>query len=238
MQIPKKHFNVVHSIFIEHDTDGNGLIDREEFGAAVRRLEERDDSTWRKLKGAAGDSGSLAAAMYESAARKNKKRDGITLSQFVGLFFPYLPQAEVERACHHYTYKPPPPPKPEKTLDDVEGAREEIDAIFHSLDKENDGFVKVSALQPMMQRIGISEQEAQNWISNLPSNGPWYKRVPGLQRKKSKLDQKDIEDLLAPTYIEAAESPQAKTKEQLQRELDWNSELYTEMLGGAKNPLF
>merc|ERR1711959_762893 len=42
VQIPRKHFQVVHAIFKEHDADGDGLITREEFVKAVQRLESRD----------------------------------------------------------------------------------------------------------------------------------------------------------------------------------------------------
>jgi len=222
IQIPRKLFNVIRAIFQEHDTDGDGVITREEFTTALRRFQTQENPRWIKQLE------NHAEAMHEAVTRKSIKcqqRGGITLVQFVALYFPHLPMSVVERACHHYTYTPPPPPPKEKTLDDIDGARAEITAIFDNYDTDHDGFVRVKSLQALFHNIGVSEQEASEWLSNLPSN------QHSLCRLKSKLDVTDMEHLLAPTYIAQALTPRALSYEQLQQRLDWNNELYLDLIG-------
>lgn len=239
MQIPRKHFQVVHAIFKEHDADGDGLITREEFVKAVQRLESRDYVGRQIVRGCHSETRSVrptageclekhAIAMHDSATRKKQYNlnDGINLVQFVALYFPYLPEAEVARACHHYTYKPPKKTKREKTLDDVEGAREEIATIFQNMDTDHDGFVRVKSLEPMFHRIGLTNEDTHEWLQNLPS-------AAKLDRRKSKLDALDLEHLLAPTYIAQVLSPeQPLSREQLERQMEWNREIYVDIIGG------
>merc|ERR1712146_392343 len=67
-------------------------------------------------------------------SRERLRGGGISLAQFVHLYFPHLSRQEIERTCSHYTYVPPSLPPRKRTLEDVNGAREEIGEIFKRLD--------------------------------------------------------------------------------------------------------
>jgi len=234
VQIPKKLFQCVHMVFKEHDADGDGIITQDEFVSMVQRAESRKNDQLpecmprRKVRPSTGEIlENQAMSMHESVMRHSEscqQRGGITLVSFMALYFPYLPLHEVERACQHYVRPPtPPPPPPKKTLDDIEGGREEITEIFDRLDTDRDGLVRMKSLEPMLQRIGISRQEVDDWITQLPSNK--------MQRCKSKIDAQDLEHLLAPSYVARIESPVQKTRAQIERDLEWNRELYLDVIG-------
>jgi len=230
VQIARKLFNVIHAVFMEHDSDGNGVIDQEEFVRAVMRLESRDlvgrhmPERLRKRPSAGETLEKHAVAMLDTLTRSRRiDGEGITLDTFVGLYFPYLPIHEVKRACQHYTYKSPKPEKKEKTLDDVVGAREEISAIFDNLDSDHDGLVRVKSLKPLLTKIGIEEDELDGWLQELPG--------ANLQRMKSRLDATDLEHLLAPAYIAEVQSPKTLSKAELERQIEWNNEIYLDIIG-------
>merc|ERR1711998_374168 len=234
VQIARKLFNVIHAVFKEHDADGNGVIDQEEFVRAVMRMESRDivgrhgPEGQRKRPSTGETLEKHAVAMLDTLTRSRRiDGEGISLETFVGLYFPYLPTHEVKRACHHYTYKSPTPDKKEKTLDDVEGAREEIEAIFDHLDSDHDGLVRVQSLKPLLTNIGVEEDELNGWLRELPG--------AHLQRRKSRLGATDFENLLGPTYIEKVQSPKKLSKAELERQMEWNKEIYLEVVGGFAN---
>jgi len=227
VQIPKKLFNLVHAIFIEHDEDGDGIICQEEFVRAVAAMNERDDGSRRKVRPSHSEVvGKHALDMYQSALRKSIRGDGkgITLASFCAMYFSHLPFHEVERACMHYTYRPPTPTPRETTVGDIEGAQDEIKAIFDALDTDHDGLVRMKSLEPMLQRIGISTQEVSEWLEQLPSR-------PGVQRTLSKIDAMDLESIMAPSYIARVEGPAKNlTMEELKRQHEWNEEIYMQLI--------
>jgi len=230
VQIARKLFKVIYAVFKEHDEDGDGVITQEEFVRAVMRVEGRElvgrySEGMRQLRPTAGETlEKHAVAMLDTLTRSRRiDGEGISLETFVGLYFPYLPVHEVKRACHYYTYKPPKPTKKEKTIDDVEGAREEISAIFERMDSDHDGFVRVSSMRPMLKKIGIQDEDMDEWLQELPG--------ASLQRMKSKLDATDVENLLAPTYIAQVQSPKQLSKAELERQMEWNKEIYLDVIG-------
>jgi len=230
VQIARKLFKVIYAVFKEHDEDGDGVITQDEFIHAVMRVEQRElvgrySEGMRQLRPTAGETlEKHAVAMLDTLTRSRRiDGEGISLETFVGLYFPYLPKHEVKRACDYYTYKPPKPVKKKKTIEDVEGAREEISAIFERMDSDHDGFVRVSSMRPMLKKIGIQDEDMDEWLQELPG--------ANLQRMKSKLDATDVENLLAPTYIAEVQSPKQLSKAELERQMEWNKEIYLDVIG-------
>merc|ERR1711988_167471 len=227
VQIPRKLFKVVHEVFKEYDCDGDGLVTRDEFILAASRCSQERSLVGVKRPSASVAFTAHAAAMFEAATRRlpAAERDALDLASFVAMYFPHLPKSAVARACHRYTYKPPPVVPPPKTLDDCDGAKDEIAAIFDNLDGDHDGLVRVRSLEPLLQRIGISQRDVQGWLQELESP---HAGTLQLHRLKSKLDVGDLEKLLAPVYVEAehpVEERRDLTMEEMQRRLQWNQEL-------------
>merc|ERR1712054_676803 len=201
ISIPRKIFQGVLELFREQDSDGDGLIKKEEFVKAVCRLQQVDDRL-----------------------HKAQPTMGQSLSRHAGdMYFPYLSRKEIARAVHHYTYTPAPPPQKPPTLEDVEGATEEIEAMFNVLDTDNDGIVRVASLAPLCERTGIRHNEIQEWLADLGQE----ECAPHLQRLKSKLDLKDFSSLLAPIYIAslAAGNNKFESTKEIQQRIEWNQEL-------------
>jgi len=230
VQIPRKLFDLVHSLFLEHDGERDGVISQEEFVKAVQSHngdESQGATLQRKVRPSAGETlRTHAADMYESVIRRSQQcqdANGITLASFCALYFPHLPFCEVERACRHYTYRPPTPPPRETTLDDIEGGREEICDIFEALDSDHDGFVRMKSLEPMLQRIGVSREEVAEWLGSLPNRG--------VQRTLSKIDKLDLVDIMAPSYVARVEGPAKDlTMDEIQRQHEWNEEIYMQLI--------
>jgi len=225
--IPRKAFAVVQALFQDYDRDGDGLISLDEFCAAVARQHDDDAA----LLGRQPRILSHAEAIYESIMRREKIRPaGIGLVQFVSLYFAHLSRADVERAVRKYTYKAPLRPPRETTLEDIEGAKEEIKGIFASLDSDHDGLVRVASLEPMFQRTGLGETTIHEWLRNLGLQGS-LEEPQQLERLKSKLDLGDLTELLAPVYIDSAKEKMSyATAREIQRKLDFNSDLKLSVL--------
>lgn len=231
VKIPRKVFNLVWSIFREHDKDGDGFISEDEFAQAVGRAGQ-DDGRPYKVRPSTGVSlGQHSRDIYDRImSRERLVHGGISLIQFVHLYFPHLSRAEVERTCHHYTYVAPPPPPQQKTLEDVEGARDEIEAIFRKLDGDNDGLVRVKSLEPMFLRTGLRSSDVQEWLKEIGLQGSHATDAQKkMERLKSKLDLQDMEKLLGPVYIGSAEGRQ-QSLDQIQRSIDWNRDLALDVI--------
>jgi len=166
--------------------------------------------------------------------RDDAEMDKISLCDFMCLNFPHLPRSAVRRACDHYKRPPPPPPK-ETTLRDVGGAKEEIRDMFDGLDKDKDGLVRTKSLANLCNRLGITHDDLEQWMTELP---PVLHRVKGrlggggqsdLSRKKSKLDLMDFERLMEPVFVEertpAAGLPVGNELEDIKRSMEWHREL-------------
>merc|ERR1711881_689156 len=250
VQIPRKQFAIVKKIFDEHDEDGDGLIDEKEFIAAVAkadlRVGERVKARFVGDKNMGETAGDIAAkrrvekgmvkhaqAMFLSVVAKKKGASQISLVDFVAMFYPHLSRAAVERACKQYQPKPKPAPK-EPTLDDVEGAREEISDMFKGLDHDRDGLIRMRSLTPLAIKIGLSHDDLQEWLTELP---PALYRAHGshnleakhlsMERRRSKLTHEDFERLLAPVYLE---TPEQLDTEGLRRQREFNADLAQDVL--------
>jgi len=243
VQIPRKHYTVVKAIFDEHDEDGDGHITLEEFIEAVSRSDQRKAEDERErirkkffdehlgdtvamlaedryLKGSQAQK-QHAAAMFLSVTSKNGAAQ-ISLLDFMCMYFPHLSRAAVKRACDKYK-KPPPPPAKKKTLGDVAGAREEVAQVFAGLDSDGDGLVRMRSLEPLMARLGISKQDLQDWLAELPpalQRARNHTLVEGssLTRMKSKINLQDMEKLLEPVFL--PKSPKAQTKDQIAAQIE------------------
>lgn len=256
VQIPRKRFDVVRRIFEDHDTDHDGRISEEEFIQAVARADEAQGEREAERvseryfdKSAGATIGALAAeqrvngvkahrrhgsAMFHSAvAKSGRGADDISLADFVAMYFPHLPRSAVVKCVKKYTEKPPPPKKT-KTLEDVEGGKEEIEQIFKGLDTNNDGLVRVRSLEPLMCKLGISESDVNDWLSELP---PRLHRARGelregasLSRMRSTLHLQDMEKLLAPTILL---SPRQLSYDDMKKQLEFNADVALDVLYGT-----
>lgn len=224
-------FNLVWQIFKEHDSDGDGLITENEFAAAVSRVGVDDNRSFKARPTTGVSLGQHSFGIYERIMSKERQvHGGISLVQFVHLYFPHLSRAEVERTVKHYTYEPPPPPPVERTLSDVEGAKEEIEEIFKKLDGDKDGLVRVKSLEPMFLRTGLRSGDVQEWLKEIGLQGTHATEAEKkLERLKSKLDLRDMEKLLGPVYVGSSEDQPATTK-QIQKQIDWNRDLALDVI--------
>lgn len=227
ISIPRKIFQGVLELFREHDSDGDGVIKKEEFVKAVCRLQQVDDRLYKTQPTMGQSLSRHACDMFERLMLKQKtEAEGITLPHFVHMYFPHLSRKEIMRTVHHYTYTPAAPPQKPPTLEDVEGATDEIEAMFNVLDSNNDGMVRVASLAPLCERTGIRHNEVQEWLADLGQQ----ESAPHLQRLKSKLDLKDFSSLLAPIYIASLATGNNESTEEIQRRIEWNEELHLQQL--------
>merc|ERR1711988_1801080 len=164
VQIPKSLFNLVKSIFDEHDMDGDRQIDENEFIEAVGRADEKSaEQEAARIKERYFDQqvGGTIAAMAEKrrllgsearrrhargmfhsvTSKKSTHEQHITLLDWVSMFFPHLPRSAVKKACDKYAPEQPPTVVKKKTLNDINGAKEEIGDMFLGLDADRDGLV-------------------------------------------------------------------------------------------------
>lgn len=180
-----------------------------------------------------------------------KKRDDLTegtkisLLDFMCLNIPHLPRDAVRRACEFYAEKPPPPPKEEK-LSDVEGAKEEIAEMFKALDKDRDGILKVKNLEPVLIQLGITKNDMDAWLGELPPSLHRVKgasrldisgRLPQLTKQKSKLDIFDLERLMEPVYVSRngnikPELAKEDSLEDIQKRIAWNEKIANDVIYG------
>lgn len=259
VQIPRKQFKLIKKIFDEHDADNDGVLTLDEFVAAVakadvRKAEQEGDRVKAKffdevvgdtigemaersyLKGAHAQR-RHAAGMFQAIMRKKTascSTQVLSLLDFLVLYFPHLPRSAVKRAYDKYTKPPPPPPK-RKTLGDVDGAKEEIAQMFRGLDRDQDGLVRMRSLKPLMSQLGISEQDTDDWLAELPP--PLHRAQAGLNalkdpqmsRKKSKLTIQDLECLLEPVFVQ---SPKKMTKEDIAKQIELNHDIAMDVMYG------
>ena len=181
-----------------------------------------------------------------------KKRDDLTegtkisLLDFMCLNIPHLPRAAVRRACEFYAEKPPPPPE-EGKLADVEGAKEEIAEMFKALDKDGDGILKVTHLEPLLVQLGITKDDMEAWLRELPPSLHRVKgaarldisgRLPQLTKMKSKLDILDLERLMEPVYVTGAGGGKTQRNveddslEAIQQRIAWNEKIANDVIYG------
>jgi len=257
VQIPRKHYRLIKAIFDDHDSDHDGWITQEEFVAAVSRADKKKAEDERlRIKSRFHDEGvgdsvgamaeehylrgahsqrQHAAAMFQAVTSKKAPQDAhhISMLDFLCFYHPHLPRAAVKRAHEKYTKKPAPPPK-KRTLSDVEGAKEEVQRIFAGLDSNRDGLVRMRSLEPLMLRLGITEKDVEGWLEELP---PVLQRAGGnlteggsICRKKSKLNLQDMEKLLEPVFLPP--SPKKLTREQINKQLEFNKELVLDAMYG------
>merc|ERR1712072_86948 len=162
-QIPRKQFAIVKKIFDEHDEDGDGLIDEKEFIAAVAKADLREaERVGERVKARFVGDKNMGETAGDIAAKRRVEKGMVKHAQ--AMFFPHLSRAAVERACKQYQPKPKPAPK-EPTLDDVEGAREEISDMFKGLDHDHDGLIRMRSLTPLAIKIGLSHDDLQEWLT-------------------------------------------------------------------------
>lgn len=218
LKIAKKEFDLLHTVFTRHDADQDGIIEKEEFVAAITQsMQEREG--WEAPLAA---DEYHAGGMYDAIVRKRRHaQSGISLVQFMSLYFPHLPRQRIIEAIKHYTYKPPPEPPPVKTLDDVVGAREEIQGIYKIL-AGPDGLVEISTLEPVLARTGLSADDVREWLGEIRAE-------TDQDSSMSKLDFRDVEEMLTPVYMAALDdegrtSPQ-QISEGIRRQMEWNAEL-------------
>merc|ERR1719482_1398965 len=101
-----------------------------------------------------------------------------------------------------------------------------IHSTTASLSKHLSHYISPTSHRPLFHRIGLTDEDTREWLQNLPS-------AAQLERRVSKLDANDLEHLLAPTYIAQVLSPQEPlSREQLERQMEWNREIYVDILGG------
>jgi len=100
-----------------------------------------------------------------------------------------------------------------KTLDDVDGAKEQVASIFRRLGPDHQGLVSISSLEPRLEKLGFSSKDVNDMLAELP---PPLFRAQGdvnapeqaqLCRQKSKLSLQDVEKLLEPMFVQ--DSPKA-----------------------------
>lgn len=190
------------SIYDQYDADGNGQISLAEFIEAHSAIPSNVSAT----------------DLFASIDRQNKGSIGI--AEWLHLYFPYLPMADIRRAVVHYTPKPPPtPPKtPPKTLHDCPGAAEEISAIFGHWDTKGKGCVNVSDLASPLLRCGITKETAEEWIQESRSSG-----------SGSAFDAADLARVLESVYTAELENAEERNAEeesaaQLSRTLEVNTD--------------
>lgn len=256
VQIPRKHYAVIKAIFDDHDGDSDGFITQEEFIEAVSRADQtRANDEKERVKKRYFDSGigdtvaalaehrylhgahaqrQHASAMFLTMVAKKPEEEmhQISLEEFVHMYFPHLSRAAVKKACDKYQKKPPPQKR--KTLADVKGALEEVQAVFAGLDSDNDGLVRVRSLEPLMMKLGISERDVEDWLKELP---PVLLRATGelkegasISRMKSTLNIQDMERLLEPVLLPA--SPKKLSKKEIDRKIEYQKELALDVMYG------
>lgn len=251
VQIPRKLFSMVRKIFEEHDADGDGFISEREFIRAVSRADEAQGEREAERiseryfdKGMGATVGGLAAvnrargpksqtqhasAMFHAGLQRGSQ---ISLVDFVALYFPHLPRTAVVRAVNKYTKKPPPSAPPKKTLNATQ--KNEIVDMFTGLDSDSDGLVRVKSLERKVCSLGISQNDLNDWMMELP---PQLHRAKGnllegasLSRMRSKLNLQDMEKLLAPTLLL---SPRNMSYGDLKNQLEFNADVALDVLYGT-----
>jgi len=252
VQIPRKLYKVVKKIFDDHDQDKDGYITQEEFVAAVCRADEKTaeehgerarqryfDQTVGETMAAKVEKSHMdgdkarrvhACSMFQACTCKRQEAQ-ISLLDFVAMYFPHLSRSAVKHAIDKHTKKAPAPPK-KKTLDDVDGAKEEILAMFQGLDSDRDGLVRMRSLRPKLQELGISEADLDEWVAELP---PALVRAQGelkegssLQRNKSKLNLEDMQCLLTPVFMPA--TPSQENLHKIKQQIELNADLALDVI--------
>merc|ERR1711939_21745 len=235
VQIPKKQFMMLKAVFDEHDADRDGYLTLEDFIGAVTRMDARKsqsegerrgalcfDETTRQIVGRTAEKAYLegkhaqrqhhAAGMFKAiVSKKSHSCEHISLLDFLSLSLPHLPKSAVKRAHDKYNKKPEPK---RKTLDDVDGAKEEVAHMFRCLGPDHQGLVSISSLEPRLEKLGFSSKDVNDMLAELP---PPLFRAQGdinapeqaqLCRQKSKLSLQDVEKLFEPVFV-LQDSPKA-----------------------------
>lgn len=257
VQIPKSLFNLVKSIFDEHDMDGDRQIDENEFIEAVGRADEKSaEQEAARIKERYFDQqvGGTIAAMAEKrrllgsearrrhargmfhsvTSKKSTHEQHITLLDWVSMFFPHLPRSAVKKACDKYAPEQPPTVVKKKTLNDINGAKEEIGDMFLGLDADRDGLVRIKSLEPRMLSLGISKTDIQDWLGDLPpvlcrkKAGTLHE--PSMSRVKSKLTLQDMECLLGPVYLTPNKSSNLKD---IQKQIEFSTDVACDAIYGT-----
>jgi len=260
VKIPRSLFELVKSVFDEHDEDGDGTITEDEFIAAVARSDakaaEREGCRVKAKYFDEGIADTMAMQaekrrlMGEKARRKHasamfhsvmdRKSPGsapvISLLDFMSMYFTHLERSEVKKACLKYA-PPVVPRKPRRTsLEEVQlghgfTAKEEASQMFNALDSNGDGFVGVESLKSRANQLGITEQDIDKWVRDLPP--VMTRAMGGLQggvamcRMKSKLDLEDWECMLGPVYCP---SPKKVSKASIMRDIERSQDMSLEAI--------
>lgn len=259
MPIARSLFNLVKSIFDEHDQDGDGNINEEEFISAVGRADvkaaEREAERVKEkyFDEGIGDTVALhaerrrmqgqharrkhAVCMFQSvmATKTPKEERCITLVDFMCMYFTHLSRDDVKRACRKYAPVEAAPVPKKRTLDDVQledgsTAKDEALQMFHALDTDKDGFVGVRSLKVRAQELGITEGEVSEWMKELPP--VLQRRSAGLQNGSvlSRVRSKlDMEHWEALLGPVYVKTPKKNSKKDIMRDIDASSQMATDL---------
>jgi len=232
VQVPRKQFMMLKAVFEEHDATKDGYLTLEDFVAAVTAADAKKaksegerrgalcfDETTREVVGRKAEQSFLegaharrqhATGMFKAIVSKKSRSsceqtvEHISLLDFLALYLPHLSKAALKKAHDKYVKAPAPKRKP--TLEDVDGAKEEVEQIFRSLGPNHQGLVSMRTLEPRLEKLGFNSQDVSDLLAELP---PPLFRAQGdvnapeqaqLQRQKSMLSLQDVEKLLEPVF--------------------------------------
>jgi len=192
--IKKSDYNVIASLFAEYDTNHDKRITRDEF-------EEMALKTYEKLpvfsQKSVRESLSPHLDLLWSSLGKLHLH-GITLAQFIGIFYPHISKRDIARCLKAYGPHPRRSRTSQEKLRAVPGAAEELREIFEHWDKNGDGLVTWTELESPLHRAGVALETAKGWLREARVTAGTED-----QRSSDELTLGDVEAVFCSNYVDS-----------------------------------